>query len=98
MDMIYAYVSAYIKYLGIAVAISAIFSVVSVILLCKIFKHIKQNIENVPVTAPAAQPLQTAAQAVIPKKQEFIAAVTAAIAEDLGKDVSGIRILSVTRV
>lgn len=34
----------------------------------------------------------------IPNKQQFIAAVSAAIAEDLGKDVSAIRILSVKKI
>jgi hypothetical protein len=34
----------------------------------------------------------------IPDKQAFIAAVSAAIAEDLGTDVSALRILSVKRL
>ena len=34
----------------------------------------------------------------IPNKQEFIAAVSAALAEELGADVSAIRILSVKRI
>lgn len=39
-----------------------------------------------------------APSAEIPNRQEFIAAVSAAIAEDLGKDVSAIRIISVKRI
>ncbi len=42
-------------------------------------------------TAPAAAP---AAAEVIPNKQEIIAAVSAAVAEELGRDVSQIKILS----
>ena len=34
----------------------------------------------------------------IPNRQEMIAAVSAAIAEELGKDVSAIRILSVKKL
>ena len=34
----------------------------------------------------------------IPNRQEFIAAVSAAIAEELGEDVSAIRITSVKRI
>ncbi len=34
----------------------------------------------------------------IPNRQEFIAAVSAAIAEDMGKDISAIRILSVKKI
>ncbi len=37
-------------------------------------------------------------EAQIPNRQEFIAAVSAAIAEDLGEDVSAIRIVSVKRI
>ena len=37
-------------------------------------------------------------EAVIPNRQEFIAAVSAAIAEELGEDVSAIRITSVKRI
>ncbi len=46
--------------------------------------------ETVPAVATAnAQPAQS-----IEKKQEIIAAVSAAVAEELGTDVSAIRILS----
>ena len=34
----------------------------------------------------------------IPNKGEFIAAVSAALAEDMGKDISGLRILSVKKL
>ena len=34
----------------------------------------------------------------IPNRQEFVAAVSAAIAEDMGKDISAIRILSIKRM
>ncbi len=42
-------------------------------------------------TAPAVAP---AAPAVIPNKQELLAAISAAVAEELGTDVSAIRITS----
>lgn len=44
--------------------------------------------------APAPAPVSDE----IPNKQEFIAAVSAALAEELGADVSAIRILSVKRI
>ena len=43
-----------------------------------------------PVPAPVSDE--------IPNKQDFIAAVSAALAEELGADVSAIRILSVKRI
>lgn len=39
-----------------------------------------------------------AVSAEIPNKQEFVAAVSAAIAESSGKDISAIRILSIKRM
>lgn len=41
---------------------------------------------------------EAAAAAPIPDRQAMIAAIAAAIAEDLGTDVSGIRILSVKKI
>jgi len=34
----------------------------------------------------------------VPNRQEFIAALSAAIAEDMGTDISGLRILSVKKI
>ena len=48
---------------------------------------------SAPVAAAPA-----AASAEIPNKQEFIAAVSVAIAEEMGEDVSAIRITSVRRI
>ena len=48
-------------------------------------------------TAPAAAP-DVAAPAAIPNRQAMIAAVSAAIAEDIGADLSAIRILSVKKI
>ncbi|MDE7245717.1 MAG: OadG family protein [Oscillospiraceae bacterium] len=50
-----------------------------------------------PKTVPAA-PVNTQAANAIPNRQAMIAAIAAAIAEDLGTDVSGIRILSVKQL
>lgn len=46
------------------------------------------------VAAPAAAPAQT----VIPNKPEFVAAVSVAVAEDCGADVSRIRIHKIEKV
>lgn len=49
-----------------------------------------------PVPTPAAAPV--AADAGIPNRPEFVAAVAAAIAEDLGTDISKIQIHSIKRI
>lgn len=49
-------------------------------------------------TAPAAHAAPAAETGAIPNRQAMIAAIAAAIAEDLGTDISGIRILSVKKL
>lgn len=75
------------------ICIIAICSIVGA--LCK--KFVKEDKE------PAQEPAQTpkaapAADNSISNKGEFIAAVSAALAEELGADVTGIRILSVKKL
>jgi len=47
---------------------------------------------------PAAVPAPVPAAVPEPDRQELIAAVSAAVAEELGTDITGIRILSVKKV
>lgn len=49
-----------------------------------------------PAAAPA--PAVAAAAAPEPNRQELVAAVSAAIAEELGTDITGIRILSMKKL
>lgn len=76
---------------------------VCIIVLCElmgmIFRKLNANADAAPVAK--AKPVATAPvakQETIPNRQEFIAAVSAAIAEELGTDVSAIRILSVKKL
>ena len=48
--------------------------------------------------APKAKKGQAPAKVEIPNKGEFVAAVSAALAEEMGKDVSAIRILSIKKL
>ncbi len=48
--------------------------------------------------AQAAAPKKAEAPAEIPNRGEFVAAVSAAVAEDLGTDISKIRIVSIRRL
>ena len=48
--------------------------------------------------AVAAAPAAPAVAAAEPNRQELVAAVSAAIAEELGTDITGIRILSMKKV
>lgn len=64
--------------------------------LCRKFSSSKKT-ESAPA-APAAPAPSAPAGAQIPNRQEFIAAVSAVLAEEMGTDVSALRILSVKRV
>ena len=68
---------------------------ICIILICTIMGAVcKKLIKGTPAVeaAPVAAP---AKKAEIANKGEFVAAVTAAIAEDIGTDVSGIKVLSI---
>lgn len=69
---------------------------VCIVILCTIMSAVVRSFTKTPVkTAPVATAAKPAA---IANKQEFIAAVSAAIAEDMGTDITGIRILSVKQL
>ena len=68
--------------------------------ICSILEKVEQKMEPVQQAATAAAPVTAAAPADggIVNRQEFIAAVSAVIAEEMGTDVSAIRVLSVKKV
>ena len=55
----------------------------------------KKNVEEKPEPVAATQPVQ---EAQIPNREEMVAALSAVIAEELGKDVSAIRIVSLKKL
>ena len=84
--------------LGLGISI-VFLGLVCIIILTKVMGWIMQAFtgkeKKEAGSTPAAETIQ---QAVIPDRAEFVAAVTAAIAEDLGQDVSKIRIHSIRRI
>lgn len=73
---------------------------ICIILLCvilsTILKRTVADTPNVAPTAPAPAPLEN--QTEINNRGEFVAAVASVMAEELGMDVSGIRILSIKKL
>ena len=68
------------------------------IFICKIMSALCLKMDK-KTPAPASAPKAKAAvEETIPNRQETIAAISAAIAEDLQADVSKIRILSVKKI
>ncbi len=70
------------------------------ILLCTVMGLIFKSFGKAPekTNAPQAAPAPAAANAPIQNKQEIIAATCAVIAEELGTDVSNIRVVSFKKV
>ena len=83
--------------LSCLIGIGTVFiGLISIILICKIMGAVCHAlIKEKPQADKTAVPSGSES---IPNKQEFIAAVSAAIAEDMGKDINGIRILSVKKL
>ena len=88
-----------------ALGVGTVFiGLVAIIILCKILGALCQinsklpensNEQNYPTTHAA--PVQSAEPVDIPNRRETIAAISVAIAEDLGTDVSAIRIVSIEK-
>ena len=81
----------------VAIGIGTVFiGLICIVILCKIvslFCNIGSKKEK---TAPAATPVVS--NAPIENRQEIIAAVAAAVAEELGTDISALRILSFKKI
>ena len=75
---------------------------VSIIILCTIMSAIiRATTKNGAVSSPAAAPAvkaPAAAPAAIANRGELVAAISAVIAEELGEDISAIRITSLKRL
>ena len=72
---------------------------ISLIVLCKVIGLFAGNKKPAKESAPVqAQPTANTTAAPIENRGEIIAAVSAAIAEELGEDVSSIRILSFKKI
>ncbi len=70
---------------------------VLIILICKIMGlFFAKSANNQTASSPAqsASPAAPAAPAAIENRQEIIAAVTAVCAEEMGKDISALRVIS----
>lgn len=89
----------FIRAVGIATVVIAL---VCVILLCwVVVRSCRKAIarRNQPLSPAVAAPAVTASVSEeIPNRQQFVAAVSAVIAEEMGSDVSKLRILSIKKI
>ena len=82
----------------VAMGIGTVFTgLICIIVLSYIMSAILGKFAKAPAATAAAAPAAPAAET-IPNRQAMIAAISAAIAEDMNTDLSGIRILSVKKL
>lgn len=75
------------------------FGLICIIVLSTVMSAVCRSMGGTPAPVPAAPvPAAPTASAAIPNRQAMIAAIAAAIAEEEGTDLSGIRILSVKKL
>ena len=86
--------------LAIGIGLGTVFAgLIGLILICYIMSSLVKALAKKEAPAPAQAPKQSApVAAAIPNKGEFAAAIACAIAEDLGTDVTGIRIKSIKKI
>ena len=86
----------------VVLGISVVFiGLICIVILCKILSAIcsmTQKNESKASTVNNAAPVAPVSAEPIQNRQEIVAAVSAAIAEDLGTDISAIRILSFKKI
>jgi len=87
------YSSVFVVLMGMG---TVFFGLICLIVLTSIMGRILGREAAPAVSAAPAAPV--AAAPVEPNRQELVAAVSAAIAEELGTDITGIRILSLKKV
>ena len=74
------------------------FGLICIIILSTAMSAVCRAMGGTPAPAAAAPAAPAAVSAAIPNRQAMIAAISAAIAEDMGTDPAGIRILSVKKL
>lgn len=87
--------NAFVVVMGISVVFIGL---ICIVILCKILSAICAMGEKKTDAQPAVVQSVAAAPQVIENRQEIIAAVSAAVAEELGTDISAIRILSFKKI
>lgn len=86
----------FVVLMGLGTVFAGLFGIV---IICSIMGMILRRDKNAPAQpAPLTENAAPAGGTDIPNRGEFIAAVSAAIAEDMGTDVGAIRILSVKKL
>lgn len=85
-----------------ALGIGTVFiGLICIVLLCKVIGLICGNESSAQTEtpkAPAPAPVAKPANEVTANRGEIVAAISAAIAEELGTDVTGIKILSIKKI
>ena len=87
------------NYFVVAMGIGTVFvGLICIIIICKIVGAVCMKLEKGNSPSVKIENINSSPSADINNRQEIIAAVSAAVAEELGKDVSAIKILSFKKI
>ena len=89
------YSGAFVCLMGMG---TVFFGLICLIVLTMLMGKIVGGMAPAPAPAPVKAGPAPAASAPEPNRQELVAAVSAAIAEELGTDITGVRILSMKKL
>ena len=87
--------NAFVVLLGLGTVFAGL---IALIIICKLMGLFFSGAKNTGSAPAKAAPAAPAAVENIPNRQEMVAAISAVLAEELGTDVSAIRIHSIKRV
>lgn len=87
--------NAFVVLLGLG---TVFVGLIALIIICKLMGLFFSGTNNVDAPAKSAPVASAPAAQEIPNRQEMVAAISAVLAEELGTDVSAIRIHSIKRV
>ena len=88
--------SWFVCLLGVGIVFIGLICIIFLCFIVRVFS--RENTKPVSSKAPTVQTSNVSAPAAIENRQEILAAVSAALAEELGEDVSSIRILSFKKI
>ena len=89
------YSTAFVVLLGLGTVFSGL---ILIIFLCKLMSVFVSLTDKQDIVSPAHAATSQVTQTAIPDKQPLLAAISAVVAEELGTDISNIRIHSIKRV
>lgn len=92
------YSNLFVVCLGLGTVFAGLIAIIIICKLIGLFCNIGNKQKPDTSITTNSEPVKTTEKVEIPNRRETVAAIAAAVAEDLGTDVSAIRILSIEKI